>query len=136
MLPSRIGNTYTSSLYLGIASLLHAQGAELAGKRVGLFSYGSGYTSEFFSGVVGPRAAEVIARAGLDELLARRTRIYVPEYERIMRLPRDAANDAANDDGREPRTFRFAGLRDDRRTYVGSSGGPVSPPEKAKIISG
>ena len=117
LLASRIGNTYTGSLYLGIASLLHTQGAELAGKRIGLFSYGSGCSSEFFSGVVGPRAARVIAGAGLDELLASRVRIDVAEYERIMALPReiDDATDA------EPGTFRFAGVRDDRRTYAGNA---------------
>jgi hydroxymethylglutaryl-CoA synthase len=116
LLASRIGNTYTGSLYLGVASLLHSQGAELAGKRIGLFSYGSGCSSEFFSGVVGPRAAEVIAAAGLDELLAQRTRIDVAEYERIMALPREL-DDVTN---AAPGTFRFAGVRDDRRTYAGT----------------
>jgi hydroxymethylglutaryl-CoA synthase len=115
MLASRIGNTYTGSLYLGLASLLHAQGAELASKRLGLFSYGSGCSSEFFSGVVGPRAAEIIAKAQLDELLAARTRIDVAEYERIMSLPRDEAH---LDDAPLPGTFRFAGISDDRRQYV------------------
>jgi hydroxymethylglutaryl-CoA synthase len=114
MLASRIGNTYTGSLYLGLASLLHAQGPELLGKRVGLFSYGSGCSSEFFSGVVGPRAAEIIARAGLDDLLARRVRIDVAEYERIMGLARD---DAPAEEPL-PGTFRFAGVRDDRRAYA------------------
>jgi hydroxymethylglutaryl-CoA synthase len=116
MLASRIGNTYTGSLYLGIASLVHAQGAELAGKRIGMFSYGSGCSSEFFSGVVGSRAAAMIEQAGLEDLLGGRTRIDVAEYERIMGLPREIAiaGDAA------PGTFRFAGVRDDRRTYVGS----------------
>jgi hydroxymethylglutaryl-CoA synthase len=114
LLASRIGNTYTGSLYLGIASLLHAQGAELAGKRIGLFSYGSGCSSEFFSGVVGPRAATVIAAAGLDELLAQRTRIDIAEYERIMGLSREL-DDATN---AAPDTFRFAGVRDDRRMYA------------------
>lgn len=117
MLASRIGNTYTSSLYLGIASLLHAQAAELAGQRIGLFSYGSGCSSEFFSGVVGPRAASVIAGARLDELLASRTRIDVAEYERIMALPREA-NDATESLAAAPGTFRFAGVKDDRRTYA------------------
>lgn len=117
LLASRIGNTYTGSLYLGIASLLHAQGAELAGQRLGLFSYGSGCSSELFSGVVGPRAAEVIARAGLGDLLARRVRIDVAEYERIMRLPRDEAPA----DDTPPGAFRFTGVRDDRRTYTPAS---------------
>jgi hydroxymethylglutaryl-CoA synthase len=116
LLASRIGNTYTSSLYLGIASLLHAQGTELAGKRIGLFSYGSGCSSEFFSGVVGPRAAQVIAGAKLDELLARRTRIDIAEYERLMALPREPEDGTPA----EADTFRFAGVRGERRTYVGA----------------
>jgi hydroxymethylglutaryl-CoA synthase len=114
MLASRIGNTYTGSLYLGIASLLHAQGAELAGQRIGLFSYGSGCSSEFFSGVVGARAAEVMAQARLDELLDQRVRIDVREYERIMSLPYDAPV------SQEPGAFRFAGFEDNRRTYITS----------------
>jgi hydroxymethylglutaryl-CoA synthase len=119
MLASRIGNTYTGSLYLGLTSLLHLQGSELGGKRIGLFSYGSGCSSEFFSGVVGVRAAAMIERAGIDEILGQRTRIDVAEYERIMGLPRESAMRPATDAA--PGTFRFAGVRDDRRTYVGSA---------------
>jgi hydroxymethylglutaryl-CoA synthase len=121
LLASQIGNTYTGSLYLGIASLLHAQGpegAKLAGKRIGLFSYGSGCSSEFFSGVVGAKAAERVAKAGLDALLASRTRVDVAGYERIMELSRDAALVTEAPAG----TFLFSGVRDDRRTYVGSIG--------------
>ncbi|MDB4935579.1 MAG: Hydroxymethylglutaryl-CoA synthase [Labilithrix sp.] len=117
LLASRVGNTYTGSLYLGLASLLHAQGTELAGQRMGLFSYGSGCSSEMFSGVVGPRAAEIIAAARLDELLADRTRIDIVEYERIMQLPREGTIAASP----VPGTFGFAGVRDDRRTYAGSA---------------
>ena len=47
---ARVGNIYTGSLYLGLAGLLHAQATELAGARIGMFSYGSGCTSELFSG--------------------------------------------------------------------------------------
>lgn len=47
-----IGNTYTSSLYLSLFSLLANDQADLSGKRVGLFSYGSGSTSEFFSCII------------------------------------------------------------------------------------
>lgn len=121
MLASRIGNTYTGSLYLGIASLLHTEGQVLAGQRVGLFSYGSGCSSEFFSGVVGPFAAERIESAQLEFILESRTRIDVAEYERIMALPRDNVFNAA--DEAPAATFRFAGVRDDRRTYVGSAVG-------------
>src|SRR5439155_934242 len=84
---ARVGNIYTGSLYLGLAGLLHAQAPALVGERIGLFSYGSGCTSEFFSAVVGRRAAEQIAAANIAELLAARERISIAEYERLMALP-------------------------------------------------
>jgi hydroxymethylglutaryl-CoA synthase len=115
VLASLIGNTYTGSLYLGLTSLIHRDGESLAGKRVGMFSYGSGCSSEFFCGVVGPEAKAVVARAGIDGLLRSRTRIDVAEYERIMALPKDASSASSAPAG----AFRFAGVRDDRRTYVG-----------------
>lgn len=109
---ARIGNVYTGSLYLGLAGLLHAQAAELARRRVGLFSYGSGCTSEFFSGTIARGAATRIAAARLDEVLAARERITVAEYEEIMAMTSPAAE--------LPRagSFRFIGTEDHRRQYV------------------
>jgi hydroxymethylglutaryl-CoA synthase len=111
---ARVGNVYTGSLYLGLAGLLHARGAELARRRIGLFSYGSGCTSEFFSGVVGPRAHERIAAARLDELLAARERITIDEYHRIMAL----APGAPLGEPPVPGEFRFTGVEEHRRQYV------------------
>ncbi len=110
---ARIGNVYTGSLYLGLAGLLHRQAKELVGARLGLFSYGSGCTSEFFSGVVAPGAAERIAAARLDEVLAARQRIDLAEYERIMALPAGAPPLEASLQGE----FRFTGSHDDQRQY-------------------
>ena len=109
---ARIGNVYTGSLYLGLAGLLHAQAAELAGGRVGMFSYGSGCTSEFFSGTIAARAAERIAAARLDDVLAARERITVAEYEEIMAMTAPVAE--------LPRSgsFRFVGVEAHRRQYV------------------
>ena len=61
-LNSRVGNAYTASLYLALAGVLQGEAAQLAGKRIGLFSYGSGCVSEFFSGVVGSDAAAQVTR--------------------------------------------------------------------------
>ncbi|XCD77149.1 hydroxymethylglutaryl-CoA synthase [Candidatus Liberibacter asiaticus] len=47
-----IGNSYTASLYIALISLLDHSSENLAGKRVGFFSYGSGCVAEFFSGIV------------------------------------------------------------------------------------
>ena len=123
-LASRIGNTYTGSLYLGLASLLHQQaqitgrhGGLLlqAGKRVGMFSYGSGNSSEFFSGVIGPNASTVIAKADLGELLANRTRIDMHTYETIMKM--DHRHPPAGQP--LPGTFRFTGMAAHKRQYAG-----------------
>jgi len=46
------GNSYTASLYIGLTSLLDTHAGDLAGKRVGLFSYGSGCMASYFSGQV------------------------------------------------------------------------------------
>ena len=111
---ARVGNVYTGSLYLGLAGLLGAQASELAGSRIGLFSYGSGCTSEFFSGVVGKGAAARIAAAKLTDMLDAREKISVAEYERIMALPPTAPiTDAPAGDG-----FRFVGVTNHQRQYA------------------
>ncbi|OGT63618.1 MAG: hydroxymethylglutaryl-CoA synthase [Gammaproteobacteria bacterium RIFCSPHIGHO2_12_FULL_45_12] len=48
----RIGNSYTASLYVGLASLLDLAPENLANKRVGFYSYGSGCVAEYFSGII------------------------------------------------------------------------------------
>jgi hydroxymethylglutaryl-CoA synthase len=107
---SRVGNIYTGSLYLALLGALDRDAATLAGKRIGLFSYGSGCTSEFFSGVVGARAAELTAKAKLGEVLADRERITIDEYERIMTLVTPLENRHA--------AFRFTGVDEHRRQYA------------------
>ena len=114
---AQVGNIYTGSLYLGLAGLLQAQAPALIGQRIGLFSYGSGCTSEFFSGVVGRRAVEQIAAARIAEVLAARERISIAEYERIMALPPTAPLTPwpnPSGDG----TFRFVGVANHQRQYA------------------
>jgi len=113
-LSARVGNVYTGSLYLSLASLLQREAAGLAGKRIGLFSYGSGCVSEFFSGVVGARATQVIASAELDRVLSERERIGIAEYERIINLPPDQPAAAPT----PPGGFRYQGTKEFRRTYA------------------
>jgi hydroxymethylglutaryl-CoA synthase len=107
---SRVGNIYTGSLYLALLGVLDTDAVVLATKRIGLFSYGSGCTSEFFSGVVGQRAAEMTAKAKLGEVLADRERITIDEYERIMTLVTPLENQHG--------AFRFTGVDDHRRQYT------------------
>ncbi|RCG27075.1 3-hydroxy-3-methylglutaryl-ACP synthase [Sphaerisporangium album] len=81
----RVGNTFSAALYLALCSLLdHGEFAEP--RRIGLFSYGSGCASEFYSGVVpaGARPTGDIGRA-----LAERQEITVEDLDVITDLSAD-----------------------------------------------
>ncbi|HET9993539.1 MAG TPA: hydroxymethylglutaryl-CoA synthase, partial [Kofleriaceae bacterium] len=108
---ARIGNVYTGSLYLALAGLLDAGTAK--GERIGLFSYGSGCTSEFFSGVVGPRVTQRVQALDLGGVLAAREQVTIAEYERIMGLTMPIER---------PRSggFAFIGVEEHRRQYARS----------------
>jgi hydroxymethylglutaryl-CoA synthase len=110
---ARVGNTYTASLYLCLAALLEAEGRALAGRRLGLFSYGSGCCAEFFTGTV-PRGVEAVSDAGVAALLAGRTFVDVPTYERLVRGGESGGEPPADFTGE----FVFAGVRNQRREYL------------------
>ncbi|MCB0209726.1 MAG: 3-hydroxy-3-methylglutaryl-ACP synthase, partial [Anaerolineae bacterium] len=55
-------------------------------KRVGLFSYGSGCSSEFYSGVVTPTAKEKLGRMGIAQRLAQRHELSMADYDRLLDL--------------------------------------------------
>jgi len=116
VLPSLVGNIYTGSMYLALASLLSTSKEDLTGKRVGLFSYGSGSCAEFFSAVVVPEAQARVKALGLEALLEKRRALSIPEYEEIM-----AAREQLDEKPAEetPGTgFRYLGTRDHKRIYA------------------
>jgi hydroxymethylglutaryl-CoA synthase len=110
---SQIGNTYTASLYVCLASILESEGRTLAGRRIGLFSYGSGCCAEFFTGTV-PAGAASLGPTGVRESLARRTLIDVPTYEQLLREGEQGGTPPQGFTG----DFVFRGIFDDRRRYA------------------
>jgi hydroxymethylglutaryl-CoA synthase len=78
-LSRQIGNIYTGSIYLGLASLLEMQKIH-AGERLCFGAYGSGCSALFFSAIVQPQAESVPLR-GLRQRLADRTQISLQDYE-------------------------------------------------------
>lgn len=115
-LPALVGNLYTGSLYLALASLLDASPRRLDGARVGLFSYGSGSCAEFFSGTVHPGAQARVRALGLRAMLDARRALSIAEYEDVMRA-REAHDERPAVEG-APDDYRFLGVREHRRTYV------------------
>jgi len=81
-----IGNLYTASLYLGFRSSLefeYQKGIDLAGKRVGFGSYGSGSSAMVFSGVIQPEYEKIVKDMNLETELGPRKKLSLEEYEKL-----------------------------------------------------
>ena len=81
-----VGNIYSGTVFLALCGVLAGLSAPA---RIGLFSYGSGCCSEFYSGTADLAAAAAIARTGLDAALAGRHPLSMPEYEAVVARTRD-----------------------------------------------
>jgi hydroxymethylglutaryl-CoA synthase len=118
-----VGNIYAGSLYLSLAGLLENRDLDLASRRVGLFSYGSGCVAEFFSGELGPSSSAWRNRTGLREALTGRRALSHAEYLG-MRAEGDAMSRSAFHSPHPSFSVphsegdRFLGIRDHRRFYA------------------
>ncbi len=97
---SMIGNLYTASLYLGFRSCLEFEfqkGVDLAGKRFGFGSYGSGSSAMVFSGVIQPTYKEIVQNMNIEAEIGERKKLSLEEYEEIhenRRSPTESILDA------------------------------------------
>jgi polyketide biosynthesis 3-hydroxy-3-methylglutaryl-CoA synthase-like enzyme PksG len=82
--PSAVGNLCSGSVYLALASII-CNAAVRGTARVGLFSYGSGCSSEFYSGVIGDRSAAELAGLRITERLRDRVCLTFEEYTEVLR---------------------------------------------------
>lgn len=80
-LSRRIGNIYTGSIYLGLASLLETKRLK-PGQRLGFGAYGSGCSALFFSAIVQHQAADVPSLNLMQKLDSRR-QISLEDYEML-----------------------------------------------------
>ncbi len=81
--PSVVGNLCSGSVYLALASLIDNAG--YAGEsRTGLFSYGSGCASEFYSGLIGPDSRSALAPMRIAERLALRRPLSFSDYAALL----------------------------------------------------
>lgn len=79
----RVGNTAGASVFLALAGIIDTAGISTP-QRVGLFSYGSGCCSEFFSGVVPADAPSRLKEAGIAAGLDARYKLSMAEYDAIL----------------------------------------------------
>jgi hydroxymethylglutaryl-CoA synthase len=119
-LPRLVGNIYTGSLYLALASALSEPDEPLDGRPVALFSYGSGSCAEFFTGTVAEGAHAFARASGWRDVLSAQRTIDVAEYEAIMaaREGNDERAAAETNDAPAPGAApRYLGVRAQRRIY-------------------
>ncbi|MGM0124533.1 hydroxymethylglutaryl-CoA synthase [Enterococcus sp. AZ194] len=79
-----VGNLYTGSLFLGLISLLEVSQELEVGSTIGLFSYGSGAVSEFFSARLVKGFKEQLLANEHQALLNNRKKLAIPEYEEVF----------------------------------------------------
>jgi len=79
----RVGNIMGATTALALASTI--DNAVLDGpKRIGVFSYGSGCCSEFFSGVINEKGKQRMSEMGLKGQLDSRYELSMNEYESLL----------------------------------------------------
>ena len=109
-----VGNTYTASIYLCLASLLadrHRQvGEGIVGMTVLMASYGSGNTMVVTRGRVAAQAPEVIGRWRLGQRLRTTRAESVDEYVRWMQRSDADGHDSRNS---QPGGYYLEGIRSD-----------------------
>jgi hydroxymethylglutaryl-CoA synthase len=82
--PRYVGNMYTASVYSSLASIISEIPAEkLLGQRIGVFSYGSGLASSFFSLKIVGDVSSIGRILNLKQRLEERHKIDPQVYEQV-----------------------------------------------------
>ncbi len=79
-----VGNIYNGSLYLSLLSLLTEQDIDLRDQRVGMFAYGSGASSEYFTLTIQPQYQTWIPREAIDQHIQSRKPVTYEVYVALM----------------------------------------------------
>jgi len=79
-----VGNTYSSSLYVSLLSLLLNDDELQSGDRIGMFSYGSGACGEFYSVLLLPGAQKYIKSLEIEHSLNNRYELNLEEFDKIL----------------------------------------------------
>ncbi|MER5948436.1 hydroxymethylglutaryl-CoA synthase [Streptomyces sp. NPDC001904] len=79
----RTGNIMGGTVFLSLASTIDNCPVDVP-RRVGIFSYGSGCCSEFYSGVITPEGRQKLQEMEIARHLDGRHALTIPEYEELL----------------------------------------------------
>ncbi|KXX76839.1 Hydroxymethylglutaryl-CoA synthase [Madurella mycetomatis] len=89
--PTNCGNMYCGSVYGGLASLIGlVDSSALQGKRIGVFSYGSGLAASFFSLRVTGSTEKIAKKLDIPNMLAARRAVPPETYDAMCDLRKKA----------------------------------------------
>jgi len=80
----RVGNIMGATVFLSLASTIDHGDFDIP-KRIGIFSYGSGCCSEFYSGTVTSEGKESLQRFDIKKHLNERYKLSMDEYETLLK---------------------------------------------------
>ena len=111
------GNSYTASLYIGLASLFDLAEEDLTHKRIGFYSYGSGCVAEYFSGVVQPGYHAHLNTTYHQQLLATRSLLSYEEYEEFFTFAYPEDGSSVDIPSYQTGSFRLTKMQNHKRIY-------------------
>lgn len=80
---TEVGNVYSATLYLALCGLIDT--VDVKGyKRIGMYSYGSGCSSEFYSGVISAESRKELKKMDIEGTLNRRCKLSMEEYDQLL----------------------------------------------------
>lgn len=84
MVPTLCGNMYCASVYSSLCSLLtNIPSDEIQGRRIGVFSYGSGLASSLFSVRVRGSTADIVSKMDIKDRLEKRRVVEPQGYDDV-----------------------------------------------------
>eukprot|EP01121_Diplochlamys_sp_Union-15-3_P013148 TRINITY_DN4045_c0_g1_i1.p1 TRINITY_DN4045_c0_g1~~TRINITY_DN4045_c0_g1_i1.p1 ORF type:complete len:471 (-),score=68.09 TRINITY_DN4045_c0_g1_i1:119-1480(-) len=86
ILPRQLGNNYCGSVYSGLQSLISFAEDDLIGKRIVLFSYGSGLTASMFSFIVRDSVKHFAEKVNLAGKLSSRIFVKPSDFVKTLEL--------------------------------------------------
>jgi hydroxymethylglutaryl-CoA synthase len=87
MMPTMCGNMYSASVYSSLCSLLtNIPSDQLIGKRIGVFSYGSGLASSFYSIRVRNSVEEIASKMDIKNRLENRRIVEPQVYDEVCNI--------------------------------------------------
>lgn len=86
LLPKNIGNSYCGALYAGLVALIAEVDDSLIGKRIIMFSYGSGLAASMFSITVNSSVKNIAQKIDLKVRLAKRSKIAPEQYVQTLEV--------------------------------------------------